>query len=141
MGAGRESQPPTRLSLGAEPHRKGNLRASNGTTNHENMGHGTVKRILQPDSGGARKKSPQFRPACGRATMTGNRARIRKLFERQLQPLDVDCLMAIVKFGTVRTADCPKVASALLRRGWVERDGNFVTLSQETKRLLAEAVE
>ena len=66
----------------------------------------------------------------GGAAMTANRRRIKQLFSRVLQPVEVDFLLAVVKFGTVRTADCPKVATALLRRGWIERDKHFVRLSK-----------
>jgi hypothetical protein len=97
-----------------------------------------MKRIPHSIPARLEKKSLPF---SGGAAMTANRRRIRQLFSRQLQPLEVDFLMAVIKFGTVRTADCSKVASALLRRGWVEGDRNFVRLSKETQLLLAEAVE
>jgi hypothetical protein len=67
------------------------------------------------------------------------RPRIRKIFSRVLQPGEVDFLMLVWKAGVVRVADCPKLVVGLLQRNWLERDRRTLRLSEETKRLLAEA--
>jgi hypothetical protein len=92
-------------------------------------------KIITRIPAGPEKKSPQF---CGGAMMTGNRARIRKLFSRQLWPPEVDFLLKVWKVGSIRVADCPELAASLLQRDWIECDGRTVQLSAETKLLLAE---
>jgi hypothetical protein len=71
----------------------------------------------------------------------GQKRRIRILLSRQLWPPEVDFLLDLWAAGVIRAADCPKIVVGLLQRGWVERDGRTVRLSEETKLLLAEAVE
>jgi hypothetical protein len=69
------------------------------------------------------------------------RSHIRKLLSRVLDPHEVDFLLAVWKAGNVRAAKCPKFAVGLLQRGWIERDGRTVRLSDQTRLLLAENVE
>jgi len=93
-----------------------------------------------------KKTLPQFQreqhhQLRGGENSNATKRRIRKLLSRVLHPVDVDFLLAIWNAGNIRAADCPKIAASLLRRGWVERDGHFVHLSEQTKLLLAENVE
>ncbi len=67
------------------------------------------------------------------------RTRIRTLFSRVLHPDEVDLLIAVWAAGNVRAADAPNIAASLLRRGWIERDGEFVRFSEETRILLTES--
>lgn len=69
------------------------------------------------------------------------RQRIRKIFQRILQPDEVRFLPSVWKAGAVRVDDCPDLAGSLERRGWLERDGRGVRLSAETRLLVAEGVE
>jgi len=68
----------------------------------------------------------------------GEKRRARKLLSRVLQNDEVDFLMALWAAGNIRIADAPKVAPALLRRGWIERDHGSIRLTAETRLLLAE---
>jgi hypothetical protein len=93
-----------------------------------------------------KKNIPQFQREQHHETRGGEnpnatKRRIRKLLSRILHPVEVDFLLAIWKAGNIRAADCPTIATSPLRRGWVERDGHTVHLSEQTKRLLAENVE
>ena len=77
----------------------------------------------------------------GGANANSTKRRIRKLLSRVLHPSEVDFLVTVWKAGNIRAADCPKVAVSLLQRDWIECDGRYVRLSEQTQLLLAENVE
>lgn len=68
---------------------------------------------------------------------TRERTRVRKLLSRILDPPEIEIVFKVWE-AEVFCAGRLGVAESLLKRGWLERSGRTVRLSEQTKQLLAE---
>jgi hypothetical protein len=69
------------------------------------------------------------------------RSQIQKLLSRHLGQSEVDFLLAVWSAGRIRAAECRTLVKNMVHRGWLERDGKEVRLTEGTLLVIAEDVE